>query len=274
MLLKQHRVDGGVTAAFVSCVSPDDSDPASLSLWPNSAQLFEYDKLALNCSHNGNSLGWKVVRASHNATSNERLRLQHCGDHWGRPTSSGCELFTIKRHDTGVYWCESPSKVRSNLVNISVYGESNSKSGVCCILVCTAKLAGFSLAVVYEWLPRADSSVILWIPALPVKEGTNVTLHCKKRNDPSNQEATFYKNGDPLKTEPTGHMTIVHVSRSDEGVYWCKINDHGKSPPSWLFVTGQRLSVCAQHTWKEIVIRSVWLCKSCIHVLTPADGGV
>lgn len=147
MLLQQHRVDSGETAAFLSCVSPDDSDPASISLWPNWAQLFEYENLALNCSHNSRSLGWKVVRAPHNATSNGKLTLQHCGDHWGQPTSSGCALFTIKRHDTGVYWCESPSKARSNSVNISIYGESNSKSGVCCISVCTAKLAGFSLAI-------------------------------------------------------------------------------------------------------------------------------
>lgn len=90
--------------------------------------------------------------------------------------------------------------------------------------------------------------MILRIPALPVKEGTNVTLHCDQRNDASNLNATFYKNDDPLKTEPTGHMTIVHVSRSDEGVYWCKINAYGKSPPSWLFVTGQRfISLCTAH---------------------------
>lgn len=145
MLLQQHQVDGGVTAAFLSCVSPDDSDPASISLWPNLAQLFEYENLALNCS-----LGWKVVRAPHNSTSNENMMLQHCGEHWGRPISSGCALDTIKRHDTGVYWCESPSKARSNSVNISIYGESNSKSGFCCISVCTAKLAGFSLAIVCE----------------------------------------------------------------------------------------------------------------------------
>lgn len=149
MLLQQHRVDGEATAAFLSCVSPDDSEPASLSLWPNLAQLFEYENLTLTCSHSGRSLGWKVVRASHNATSNEKMRLQRCGT-WGRPTSSGCALITIKIRDTGIYWCESPSKARSNLVNISVYSESNSKTGVCCISLCAAKLAGFSLAVVYE----------------------------------------------------------------------------------------------------------------------------
>ncbi|KAL4008089.1 hypothetical protein ACER0C_001941 [Sarotherodon galilaeus] len=35
----------------------------------------------------------------------------------------------------------------------------------------------------------------------------------------------------------TGHMTIQHVSRSDEGLYKCDISGHGESPSSWITVT-------------------------------------
>ncbi|XP_026180207.1 uncharacterized protein LOC113140545 isoform X2 [Mastacembelus armatus] len=37
---------------------------------------------------------------------------------------------------------------------------------------------------------------------------------------------------------PTGHVTILHVSKADEGVYRCNIRGHGESPPSWISVTG------------------------------------
>ncbi|KAL4008263.1 hypothetical protein ACER0C_002115 [Sarotherodon galilaeus] len=37
----------------------------------------------------------------------------------------------------------------------------------------------------------------------------------------------------------TGHMTIQHVSRSDEGLYKCDISGHGESPSSWITVTGK-----------------------------------
>ncbi|XP_025761736.1 uncharacterized protein LOC109199331 isoform X2 [Oreochromis niloticus] len=35
----------------------------------------------------------------------------------------------------------------------------------------------------------------------------------------------------------TGHMTLQHVSRSDEGLYKCDISGHGESPSSWITVT-------------------------------------
>ncbi|XP_044040248.1 uncharacterized protein LOC122870247 isoform X2 [Siniperca chuatsi] len=50
--------------------------------------------------------------------------------------------------------------------------------------------------------------------------------------------AAFYKDGTSISTEPSGHMTIHHVSKSDEGLYKCHISRHGESPPSWLSVTG------------------------------------
>ncbi|CAI5660072.1 unnamed protein product [Oreochromis niloticus] len=68
-------------------------------------------------------------------------------------------------------------------------------------------------------------------------EGDDVTLLCKTKTTPSNLPAAFYKDGSLIRKQPTGHMTIQHVSRSDEGLYKCDISGHGESPSSWITVT-------------------------------------
>uniref|UniRef100_A0AAZ1XBH9 Ig-like domain-containing protein n=1 Tax=Oreochromis aureus TaxID=47969 RepID=A0AAZ1XBH9_OREAU len=111
----------------------------------------------------------------------------------------------ILTHDSGVYWCESREGPISNMVNLTVTG----------------------------------GSVILQSPVLPVMEGDDVTLLCKTKTTPSNLTAAFYKDGSLIRKQPTGHMTIQHVSRSDEGLYKCDISGHGESPSSWITVTGE-----------------------------------
>ncbi|XP_035771216.1 Fc receptor-like protein 5 [Neolamprologus brichardi] len=127
-----------------------------------------------------------------------------CGDGWGKPAGSSCTLNMIP-HDSGVYWCESSEGPISNMVNLTVTG----------------------------------GSVILQSPVLPVMEGDDVTLLCKTKTTPSNLPAAFYKDGSLIRKQPTGHMTIQHVSRSDEGLYKCDIRGHGESPSSWITVTGE-----------------------------------
>ncbi|RVE60868.1 hypothetical protein OJAV_G00185130 [Oryzias javanicus] len=106
--------------------------------------------------------------------------------------------------DSGVYWCEfGGGGASSMVVNISVSG----------------------------------GSVILQSPVLPVMEGHNLTLSCQSKTPPSNPSAVFYKDGSLIRTEPIGHMTLQHVSRSDEGLYKCHIRDHGESPSSWISVS-------------------------------------
>ena len=78
--------------------------------------------------------------------------------------------------------------------------------------------------------------MILQSPVLPVTEGEDVTLSCKTRPTPSDLTAGFYKNGFLIGTEPAGHMTIHHVSKSDEGLYKCHTSSHGMSRPSWIAV--------------------------------------
>ncbi|XP_076734108.1 Fc receptor-like protein 4 [Maylandia zebra] len=135
--------------------------------------------------------------------TSKRQRTQ-CGDGWGEPAGSSCNI-TVYQSYSGVYWCESREGPISNMVNLTVTG----------------------------------GSVILQSPVLPVMEGDDVTLLCKTKTTPSNLPAAFYKDGSLIRKQPTGHMTIQHVSRSDEGLYKCDISGHGESPSSWITVTGE-----------------------------------
>uniref|UniRef100_A0AAZ1XBJ7 Ig-like domain-containing protein n=1 Tax=Oreochromis aureus TaxID=47969 RepID=A0AAZ1XBJ7_OREAU len=127
-----------------------------------------------------------------------------CGDGWGTSAAPTCNIAVLPL-DSGVYWCESREGPISNMVNLTVTG----------------------------------GSVILQSPVLPVMEGDDVTLLCKTKTTPSNLPAAFYKDGSLIRKQPTGHMTIQHVSRSDEGLYKCDISGHGESPSSWITVTGE-----------------------------------
>ncbi|KAL3050955.1 hypothetical protein OYC64_001270 [Pagothenia borchgrevinki] len=121
---------------------------------------------------------------------------------WGRSAGSSCTVSHMDPLDSGVYWCESTEGSTSNTITITVSG----------------------------------GSVILQSPALPVMEGDNVTLICRtKMADPSS--ADFYKDGVSIRTESDGHMTLLHVNRSDEGLYKCRVQNRGESPESWLSVS-------------------------------------
>ncbi|XP_035531064.1 Fc receptor-like protein 5 [Morone saxatilis] len=171
----------------------------SVVVSPSKSQHFNYEKISVSCEQFGPG-EWNVWRY----TSLEKFMSQ-CGSGWGFATFSACEIKTAKTPDSGVYWCESKNGDSSNGINITVTG----------------------------------GPVILQSPVLPVMEGDDVSLHCKTKSPPSNLTAAFYKDGSLIRTEPTGHMTIHHVSRSDEGLYKCHIGSHGESPPSWISVTGK-----------------------------------
>ncbi|XP_042256687.1 high affinity immunoglobulin gamma Fc receptor I-like [Thunnus maccoyii] len=133
-----------------------------------------------------------------------------CGVDWGKIVSSSCIINYIDPLDSGVYWCESRGTT-SNSINITI----------------------------------TDGSVILQSPVLPVMEGDDVTLHCKTKT--SNLPADFYKDGSLIRTEPASHMTIHHVSKSDEGLYKCNSSSHGESPSSWITVTGKPTTKAPPH---------------------------
>ncbi|XP_030581195.1 Fc receptor-like B [Archocentrus centrarchus] len=178
------------------------TDQARLTVSPSSSQLFKGDFVTLSCEEDDSSAGWTLRR-----NTSKKQRTQ-CGDGWGKPAGSSCNISYIDPLESGVYWCESREGAISNMVNLTVSG----------------------------------GSVILQSPVLPVMEGDDVTLLCQTKTTPSNLPAAFYKDGSLIRKQPTGHMTIQHVSRSDEGLYKCDISGHGESPSSWITVTGDTLT--------------------------------
>ncbi|CDQ88969.1 unnamed protein product, partial [Oncorhynchus mykiss] len=122
-----------------------------------------------------------------------------CVSNWGSITGSTCTISYTWY--SGVFWCEFGSGENSNAVNITVN----------------------------------DGDVILESPVHPVTERDSVTLCCKYRTTRSNFKADFFKDGVLIKNETTGEMTILTVSKSDEGFYKCKSGE-GESPESWVTV--------------------------------------
>ncbi|XP_029932731.1 Fc receptor-like protein 5 [Myripristis murdjan] len=170
---------------------------ASLRVIPNRSQFFPYDTVSLSCEEQGNSSGWRVMRN----TSGTKV-ISDCSTDWGQIKDSHCLIDDLYASDSGVYWCQSGSGRCSDAVNITV----------------------------------TAGSVILESPGLPVMEGSDVTLRCRKKTTPSNLTADFYKDGLRFGNSSTGEMTIHSVSNSDEGFYKCSFSDSGASPESWLAV--------------------------------------
>ncbi|KAI4796415.1 hypothetical protein KUCAC02_027774 [Chaenocephalus aceratus] len=143
---------------------------------------------------------------------------------WGTPAGSSCNVSYIVPRESGEYWCESTEGSTSNTITITVSG----------------------------------GSVILQSPALPVTEGDDVTLTCRtKMADPPS--ADFYKDGVSIRTGSDGHMTLLHVSRSDEGLYTCRVQGKA-SPESRLSVSGKPPTTTMDPVIRHLVV----YCPYCI----------
>uniref|UniRef100_A0A3Q2NT49 Ig-like domain-containing protein n=1 Tax=Fundulus heteroclitus TaxID=8078 RepID=A0A3Q2NT49_FUNHE len=185
------------------CCRTNEVLPAALTVSPSRSQFFKRDSVSLSCEEDNSSAGWTVRR---NTTKGTRTQ---CGDGWGIPSASTCTISFLLSWDSGVYWCESREGAASSSIQLTVTG----------------------------------GSVILQSPVLPVMEGDDVTLSCHTKTAPSNLPAAFYKDGSLIRTEPAGHMTLHHVTSSDEGLYRCSISGHGESPSSRISVSGSDLPV-------------------------------
>ncbi|MED6271592.1 hypothetical protein CHARACLAT_021854 [Characodon lateralis] len=130
------------------------------------------------------------------------IRKSECGDGWGEVEGSVCDITYLLKKDTGVYWCESREGAASSSIQLTVSG----------------------------------GSVILQSPVLPVMEGDDVTLSCQTKTS-SNLPAAFFKDNVFIGNESSGHMTLHHVTSSDEGLYKCSISGYGESPSSWISVS-------------------------------------
>ncbi|XP_043953234.1 high affinity immunoglobulin gamma Fc receptor I-like [Gambusia affinis] len=181
---------------LLSC-STDPVLPVHLTVSPSRSQFFVRESVTLICEDENRPDGWTVRRKT---TGGTRKR---CGDDFGHFAGSSCSINSLYPSDTGVYWCESRS------------GSSSSSS--------------IQLSV-------SGGSVILQSPVLPVMEGDDVTLSCRARNPTHNLPAAFYKDGSFIGDGSSGHMTLLHVSSSDEGLYKCNIRGHGESPSSRISV--------------------------------------
>ncbi|XP_071234589.1 Fc receptor-like protein 5 isoform X1 [Salvelinus alpinus] len=177
--------------------SGDLQPSVSLTVNPNRTQHFRSKSLSLSCELKGNSTGWRLKRYTETAWPSE------CPSTWRSITESTCTITSLDTWYSGVFWCESGSGEYSNAVNITVN----------------------------------DGDVILESPVHPVTEGDSVTLTCTFRYQETNPnpKTDFYKDGELIKNETTGEMTIPTVSKSDEGFYKCK-SGQGESPESWVTV--------------------------------------
>ncbi|XP_028420633.1 sialoadhesin-like [Perca flavescens] len=185
-----------VSVTVLTSLLSSTTNQASLTVSPSRSQMFKDESVSLSCEEDDSCAGWTLRR---NTTRETRTQ---CGDYWGRPAGSSCNISFMFPGDSGFYWCESREGATSNIITITVTG----------------------------------GPVILQSPVLPVMEGEDLTLTCRTKMS-SNLPAGFYKDGSFIRTEPAGHMTIHHVNRSDEGLYKCNISSVGESPPSWVSVT-------------------------------------
>ncbi|XP_039678333.1 Fc receptor-like B [Perca fluviatilis] len=190
---------------FLTSLLSSTTNQVSLTVSPSSSQMVIGQFVSLSCEEDDSSAGWTLRRNTSNKTGTQTGN--QCGDGWGRPAGSYCNISYMVPSHSGVYWCESREGATSNSINITVTG----------------------------------GPVILQSPVLPVMEGEDLTLTCKTKMS-SNLAAGFYKDGSFIRTEPAGHMTIHHVSRSNEGLYKCNISSVGESPPSWVSVTGEEVT--------------------------------
>ncbi|CAI5685699.1 unnamed protein product [Oreochromis niloticus] len=111
-----------------------------------------------------------------------------------------CQLQLCNPSD-GAYFCESSSGQRSDEVNIII----------------------------------SAGSLILKAPSFPVWTGSNEILLCQFK-DPGN--FSLYKDGEKMRSDPEGKLTLTNVQKSDEGLYSCSTGVD-RSPKSRLTVRGK-----------------------------------
>ncbi|XP_025761076.1 uncharacterized protein LOC109201628 [Oreochromis niloticus] len=175
----------------------------SLSVGPNLQQVFSgSSSVYLSCDDDGQTAdGWTVKRTRGGLT-------EDCGaaPGFGRLLGSYCVVDLSAPSET--FWCEDSSGQQSDRVSFSVQSDTK------------------------------DEGVILEIPALPVRTGSDVILRCRQRNG-ATVKAYFFIKGSSVGLKPK--LIITNITQADEGLYSCSTDESGKSPQSSLRV---RASTC------------------------------
>uniref|UniRef100_A0AAZ1WX44 Ig-like domain-containing protein n=1 Tax=Oreochromis aureus TaxID=47969 RepID=A0AAZ1WX44_OREAU len=83
-----------------------------------------------------------------------------------------------------------------------------------------------------------DKGAILEIPALPVRTGSDVTLHCRERSGDT-AAAFFSFNGRHVESDFKSELIITNIQQFHEGFYSCATDKSGTSTQSFLRVRGQ-----------------------------------
>ncbi|XP_025760481.1 uncharacterized protein LOC109200603 [Oreochromis niloticus] len=177
--------------------SPPTVSAVTLSVSPNLQQVFSGSSVDLSCVDDGQTAdGWSV-RTRGGLT-------EDCGAAagFGRLLGSYCVVDLSAPSET--FWCEDSSGQQSDRVSFSVQSDTT------------------------------DKGVILEIPVLPVRTGSDVILRCRQRNGATVAAYFFIKGPRPKETKPE-HI-ITKVQHSDEGLYSCSTDQGGKSPESFLRV--------------------------------------
>ncbi|MEQ2297825.1 hypothetical protein AMECASPLE_038671 [Ameca splendens] len=102
--------------SLVCCIT-DKVLPAGLIVSPSRSQFFKGDSVSLSCEEDNISAGWTVRR---NTTKGTRTQ---CGNEWGKPAGSTCNISYVLEKDTGVYWCESREGAASSSIQLTVSGK-------------------------------------------------------------------------------------------------------------------------------------------------------
>uniref|UniRef100_I3JHN0 Ig-like domain-containing protein n=1 Tax=Oreochromis niloticus TaxID=8128 RepID=I3JHN0_ORENI len=172
----------------------------SLSVSPNLQQVFRgSSSVDLSCVDDGQPAdGWTVKRTRGGFT-------EDCGAAagFGRLLVSYCVVDLSAPSET--FWCEDSSGQQSDRVSFSVQSDTT------------------------------DKGVILEIPALPVRTGSDVILRCRQRNG-ATVAAYFFIKGISVGHGHTREHIITNITQADEGLYSCSTDEGGKSPQSSLRV--------------------------------------
>uniref|UniRef100_I3JDE4 Ig-like domain-containing protein n=1 Tax=Oreochromis niloticus TaxID=8128 RepID=I3JDE4_ORENI len=193
-----------VAGVCVLLLSAPTVSAVSLSVGPNLQQVFRGSLVDLSCVDDGQTAdGWTVKRTRGGLT-------EDCGaaPGFGGLLGSYCVVDLSAPSET--FWCEDSSRQQSDNVSFSVQSDTT------------------------------DKGVILEIPALPVRTGSDVILRCRQRNG-ATVEAYFFIKGSSVGHKP--EYIITNITQADEGLYSCSTNQGGTSPQSSLRVRGQNTDI-------------------------------